>query len=193
MSVEDGVVSLLGHVGDLRSKRAATDDASNTRGVRGVHNLLGVRSDRDWLDTELQKRVTAALKRSPYTDRRDITVDVLNARVWIYGKVDTGFEKARAEDVVAAVGGIAAIENRLEVADSGASFADGEIRDAVRRRLRWSPYVDPDHVTVRVENDVVTLTGAVHGWRALLAAERCAHRAGAQHVENELTVGDDDG
>ena len=44
-------------------------------------------------------RVEDALARDPYVERYEITVSALNGKVYLYGTVDSQFEKSQAEDV----------------------------------------------------------------------------------------------
>jgi hypothetical protein len=68
--------------------------------------------------------------------------------------------------------------------------ADDRILDDVCERLKWDPEVDASEITVRVEEGVVKLTGAVNDRCAKRRAEDIAGAVrGVRDVENELRVG----
>lgn len=68
--------------------------------------------------------------------------------------------------------------------------ADDRILDDVCERLKWDPEVDATEITVRVENGVVKLSGAVDTRYAKRRAEDVAGAVrGVRDVANELRVG----
>lgn len=113
--VDAGSVTLRGTVQSLRAKRAAADDTANTVGVIQVENRLRVRPAEFLTDRRIERRVRDALIRDPYVERYQIDTHVVNGVVSLYGSVDSFFEKAMADDVVAEVPGVIAVKNHLEV------------------------------------------------------------------------------
>jgi osmotically-inducible protein OsmY len=65
---------------------------------------------------------------------------------------------------------------------------DREIKNAIKNELWWSPFVDSDEVTVKVEDGVATLMGTVDSWSERRAATNNALEGGAIRVENDLVV-----
>jgi hypothetical protein len=66
--------------------------------------------------------------------------------------------------------------------------SDNHIKDDIEDELWWSPYVDADEVTVRVEDGRATLTGTVDSWSELRSATENALEGGAIAVDNNLVV-----
>jgi osmotically-inducible protein OsmY len=208
------VVTLRGNVDNLKAKRAAAENARNTVGVSRVINRLKVRPTDARPDELVESAVRAALLRDPYVDRYEITVNVVDGTAYLTGTVDSYFEKGQAEDVVARVNGVMDVSNALTVTDmstpvvydpyvydwyvhdyawydyapSYAEKPDDEIEAAIESELWWSPFVDSDEVTVKVEDGVATLTGAVDSWSEQRAATNNALEGGAIAVENDLIV-----
>lgn len=66
---------------------------------------------------------------------------------------------------------------------------DAELRQRVLEELRWDPRVQDTHVTVTVEDGVVTLGGSVWSYSTRLAAQEAAHRVeGVHDVANDIVV-----
>lgn len=214
--VNDGVVTLSGKVENLKTKHAAEQTASNIVGVQLVRNELKVRSEVP-ADAVLKARVTTALIIDPFVGKFEITTEAKNGKVYLYGDVDTYFEKYQAEDVVSQLKGVTNIFNFLSVNDdeyaynkdyyyydysdwytyypsiyTGYTYVtppnDAEIKDNVESELWWSPFVNESDVHVSVDNGTVTLTGTVETWNEKDAATENAFEGGADLVINNITV-----
>jgi osmotically-inducible protein OsmY len=211
--VEDGAVTLRGEVPSLSAKREAARDARSVVGVSWVKNRLKVAPPQQPRPEQLESDVRDALERDPYLEPHEIAVAARHGEVTLSGTVDDAFERSHAEDVVAEVSGVQAVENNLGVDDvrplvhnpyvdepylgehdwypgdvGYTSKGDARIREHVLDQLRWSPFVDVEDVSVAVEDGVVTLTGHVQSWSERAAATENAFEAGAVRVENELEV-----
>jgi osmotically-inducible protein OsmY len=193
VEVGAGVVTLSGKVGNLAARRAAEEDARNTVGVWRVDNYLRVRPEQRPTDTELADRVRNAIERDPYLERYDITVTVVNGKAYLYGAVDSQFEKTQAEMVASNVAGVIEVSNELDVTERWTWRDDWEIRQDIESELWWSPFVDSDQVTVAVDDGVATLTGTVDSWQERSAAAENAREGGAKRVRNRLRVSDGEG
>lgn len=212
--VSDGVVTLSGMVGNLKAKRAAAQTARNAVGVWRVTNNIKVRSA-TVSDSTIRSKLENALATDPCVERYHITLAIVDNEVYLYGDVDTYFEKARAEDVVSVIEGVAAVHNRLNVEDAYDTYtyapyvddwnlydyswvpdtgdrrtakSDWEIKGDIESELFWSPFVDSDEITVTVDDGVATLSGAVETMSERAAAEKNAYDGGAVAVDNNLTV-----
>jgi len=208
-----GAVTLRGEVDNLKAKRAAGQDASNTVGVAYVRNRLKVRPDTTRSDEEIAESIRGALLRDPYVERFEINVTVLNGTAHLYGTVDSFYEKNRADDVASRVAGVLDVDNHLDINDETAYIydpyvddthieegdlaryqrrrpleTDYEIKDEIESELFWSPFVDSDRITVTVDDGIANLTGTVETWNESMAATENAYEGGATLVDNDLTV-----
>jgi osmotically-inducible protein OsmY len=189
VDVHAGVATLTGVVDNLKAKQAAEQDAKNTFGVWRVKNYLRVRPVSRPRDSVLVNRVKEALALDPYVERYEVNVAVVNAKAYLYGSVDSAFEKAQAEAVAAGVKGVVDVQNDLIVPEIWLwGKADWEIKQDIQDELWWSPYVDSEEITVTVRDGVATLTGVVDTWKERGAATDNAYEGGAKKVQNELTV-----
>jgi hyperosmotically inducible protein len=69
-----------------------------------------------------------------------------------------------------------------------AKVDDGALKTQVETKLKSSASLKQDHITVAVDNGVVTLTGTVHSLAQKANAARLAKVAGVTNVENKLDV-----
>jgi osmotically-inducible protein OsmY len=216
VDVDRGRVTLTGKVDNLEARRAAGDTARNTLGVWQVMNHLRVRPVTMTSDEALRRAVVRALERDPYLERREITVRVRNAKVFVGGIVDSHFLKNHTEDVVSAVNGVVDVRNSLFVnADrypygydhypyqhaypfdytyyprhpyGSPVMTDEEIQKNIRDEFWWNPRVGRGSVNVTVEDGVATLTGIVDTWQQVRYVIENAYEGGARSVRNRLEV-----
>ena len=208
-----GSATLRGTVDNLRAKRAAEQDARNTVGVSYVSNRIKVRPGTHVGDVEIGEAIRNAFARDPYVERFELTVTVLDGTVYLYGAVDSYFEKSRADLIASGVAGVVDVQNHLNVDNDVANLydpyiddsfvksddllkyekraplkTDEELEKAIESELWWSPFVDSDEVTVAVDDGIATLTGTVDTWGEYSAATENAYEGGATLVDNDLDV-----
>jgi osmotically-inducible protein OsmY len=195
VSVDNGVAALNGQVHNLRAKQVAEQDAYNTAGVWLVRNHIKVRpgmgphtSPMPDVDAELAKKVRLALLRNSYTHQHEIGVTVNNRLVMLDGAVNSNLEKAKAQEVVSTVKGVAAVTNNLRVMKTWTPKDDWEIKKDIEDELWWSPFVDENDIAVTVTDGAVTLVGVVDTLRERRVATENAYEGGAKHVRNALKV-----
>ena len=211
--IDEGYVTLRGTVDNLKAKRSAAQDARRIVGVWGVNNRIKVAADEKPSDSKIVRNVKDALLWNPYVDRHEIDVNVVDNEVYLYGDVDSNFEKAEADDVASTQAGVEQVHNYLAVqtptdvafgtydedwylgdydwyttAEFTSPQEDWELEKDIENELFWSPFVDEDEVEVNVEDGVAELTGTVDSWNERQAATENAWEAGAGVVDNELTV-----
>jgi osmotically-inducible protein OsmY len=188
VGVDHGQVTLTGVVDALRAKNAAAEDARNTAGVWLVVNNIKVRPTATLTDSEIQSRVEAALLRDAVVERHDLSATVRNHKVYLYGTVDSYYEKVRAEDVAASVQGVADVEDNLVVDYQWIWKSDDDIAKDIENEYFWSVLIDPDDITVSVKDGVATLSGVVRDWQEYKAAVENAFDAGAREVKSNLQI-----
>ena len=121
-----------------------------------------------------------------------IHVDTFDARVTLYGKVDTAAQKAQAERKVRAIKGVAEVRNLLVVVPQAARKAtkidDAAIQDAVRLALANDDGLAGSTIKVKsVNKGVVILSGNANTLTAHRRALTCARRVeGVQRVASEI-------
>jgi osmotically-inducible protein OsmY len=215
--VQAGTVTLKGPVDYLQARRVAAQDAGNTVGVLRVRNHLKVAPLPVTInDTELAQNIEDVLDRDAYLDVYEIQVNVRSGVAELYGKVNTNFEKMRAENLTSTIAGIYFVNNHIAVARNWAPYhyspythqdnfpgevyewynftapasqnTDRKILENIREELQWSPFVDEEKLDVRVEDGQATLTGTVHSKLEHDAAIENAREGGAESVNNQLAI-----
>lgn len=121
-----------------------------------------------------------------------IHVDTIDARVTLYGKVNTAAERAQAERKVRAINGVADVRNLLVVVPAAARKAtkieDSAIQDAVRLSLANDDGLAGSTIKVKsVDKGVVILSGNANTLTAHRRAITQARRVeGVQRVASEI-------
>jgi len=196
IAVDSGIVTLTGRVGNLAAKQAAEHDAKNTVGVWQVKNHVKVRPDLMGpqrrplpdVDAELARKARSVLARHPYVQQPKIGVSVNNRLVVLSGTVDSDLAKKAAADAVSGVRGVAEVVNNLTLSRNWTPKDDWQIYQDIKNELWWSPFVDPDDITVSVLDGAATLIGVVDTLRDRHIATVNALEGGARQVRNHLKV-----
>lgn len=111
--IEDGWVTLEGDV-DWQFQRNAPERAVRYLfGVKGVSNLLKVKSHASTYD--VAQHITAALARSTEADAKKINVSAASGRVTLTGTVRSWPERADAQRAAWSATGVTEVDNRLAV------------------------------------------------------------------------------
>jgi hypothetical protein len=123
----------------LSAKKAAERDARNTIGILHVNNYLKVRPEEFPTDDKLEMNISNALLRDPIVNRFDISVTVLNKKAYLYGVVDEGYEKIRAESVASSVPGIVDVSNNITVRPFEWTWnSDENIKNNIEDEFFWT-------------------------------------------------------
>jgi osmotically-inducible protein OsmY len=194
VQVLDGVVTLAGTVGNLRTRQDAEQDARHVVGVANVHNLLKVRPAQLISDQDLRQTITAALARDPYVGHRVFGVQVHGGQALLTGRVDTHFEREHAGEVASGVCGVVNVNNQLDVVGAAAatgpelSLLNSGQSLAARTRTGYccSAGLPDQAVPVRVVHGRATRTGTVDTWSdrqraGLPAAPRINYETALKH------------
>lgn len=214
VEVLGSTVTLRGDVDSLQAKQAAESVAQHAVGVTRVSNRIKVKPKYAVSDSDVTARVRDAMERDPYVERFEITPSVISGTAYLYGIVDSNFEKNRAALVAAGVKGVKNVNNYLRVDNTTAYVydpfvdedyfdsaklmtnyelrapgkTDAQLKDDIESELWWSPYVNANQVSVEVDRGIATLTGNVNSWMEYQTATENAYEAGATLVDNDIQV-----
>ena len=176
-----GVVTLTGTVDNLLSAERAERIASTVKGVTAVVNRIEVRPETR-PDEDIEAAVRSALARDQATDSWEIEVESERGAVALTGEVDSWHEMRLAERIAKGVKGVASVESRIEVAETG-KRPDVEIRRDIESLLQWESRIDDGLITVHVDDGAVRLTGTIgSAFERDLAAEK-SHVVGVDSVD----------
>jgi osmotically-inducible protein OsmY len=115
IEVAEGIVSLIGEVGNAEELARVIDVATTVRGVRGIVNLLRIAPEAQQRDLRIVRQVMDRLAFAREIDDRMIRVMVANGTVVLLGAVATDAARHHAEQIATAIEGVAGVRNRLQV------------------------------------------------------------------------------
>ena len=189
VAVENGIVTLTGHVASYTERVAADKAAQKVRGVRGVVEEIQVRfgGETPPRDEDIAERAVQMLDWSVTVPKDAVQVKVQNGWVTLSGKVDWQYQKEEAYRAIRRLAGVAGIMNTIEVAPR-ASVPD--VRAKIVAALKRNAELEADAITVTVKDAKVVLEGKVNAWYERELAENAAWSApGVRAVEDHLTLG----
>ena len=189
VSVEDGTVTLTGHVRTYAQKHEAERIAKRVKGVRAIAQEIEVRPAGSHLtaDDEIAKRAVNSLMWNASVPRDKVQVTVEEGYLTLSGTVSWHYEKAAAEKAVQTLSGVKGVTNLIAIKPT-ASPAD--VRQRIEGALKRDAELEAQRIQVHVADSKVTLEGRVRNWAEREAAERAAWAApGVAHVIDHITVG----
>lgn len=189
VAVENGVVTLTGHVGSYAEKIAAELAVKRVKGVRALAENLEVRfaERKKHADDEIAARALDIIEWDTLLPNGVIDVKVQRGWVTLSGQVPWHFQRVAAEKAVMKLGGVVGVTNVLSIKPA-ASVPD--VKNRIEGALKRNADVEAAHIQVDVAGGNVTLKGGVTGWRERIAAERAAWSIpGVVSVVNNLSIG----
>lgn len=142
-------------------------------------------------DRDLQQAVLAEMRRDPRVETRHLGIEVMSAKVTLWGTVNSLAARAAAQQVAARTEGVAEVDNRLHVVIPDYRVrTDRDITRAVVDHLDWDAEVPSAGIKAIVAGGVVTLQGRVdYEYQRDIAERAIQHLAGVRGVVNQLAVG----
>ncbi|MDP4006218.1 BON domain-containing protein [Methylobacterium sp. NEAU K] len=188
VTVDDGVVTLSGHVDSYSERYNAERAVKKVKGVRAVVIHLDVLfpSTPRPKDEDLARRALQVLDWNAQVPKGAVQVKVDAGRITLSGQIEWQFQKKAAEAAVRRLSGVSSIINLIAITPKASAPA---IRETIVAALKREPELEADHITVRVDGSRVTLEGRVHAWHERDVVERAAWAApGVTAVEDRLAV-----
>ena len=188
VTVEDGVVTLSGHLKSHAQRRAVEHAARRVHGVRALATRIDVRvpAEHERSDADILLVAERALEWNVLVPHENIGVRVDKGRLKLVGKAEWQYQRQAAADSVRDLLGVTGIDNQiLVVPQFTPTNVQTQIEDALKRQAQREAH----RIEVLVSSGDVTLRGKVHSWAERRAAEGAAWAApGVRHVVNNLLV-----
>jgi osmotically-inducible protein OsmY len=189
VAVDDGVVTLTGHVGSYVEKLAAEQAARRVKGVRAIAQEIDVRypNDKKTADDEIATRALAILRWNTVVPPDSLQIRVQDGWVTLTGEVEWQFQRVAAESQIRRLSGVAGLTNSITVKPH-AQTAD--IKKKIEEALKRSAEVEARNIQVSTIGDGrIALEGTVHDWQQREAVTNAAWSAqGVLLVEDRLTI-----
>ena len=189
VTVENGVVTLAGHVESYNQKVAAIAAAQRVRGVHAIAENIEVRYlyQPKTEDDQIAKRAMDILKWDATVSK--FTIDVLVQSGWITltGTVDWEYQRRAAFDCVRKLSGIVGVTNSIKL-EPRVSTVD--VKAKIEAALKRHAELAAKAIRVSVKDgDRIVLEGKVDTLAEQRAAEGAAWSApGVVAVEDHLMV-----
>ena len=189
VAVDNGVVTLSGHVTSYAEKSATETAVKRVKGVRAIAEEIEVRypSDKKTGDDEIAKRALSILLWNAVVPPDHIQVKVQDGWVSLTGEVEWQYQRTAAEDEIRKLSGIAGVINEIMIKVQVQPYdVKHKIEDALKRHAE----VEAKRIRVSVSGGgKVTLDGSVHDWQERDAVKWAAWSApGVASVENRLMI-----
>ena len=186
--VNNGVVTLTGHLDSFAEKHAAERAVRRVAGARGIAVELDVKlaPAHKRSDSEIAQAATAAVSWHALVPVDRVKVEVENGWVTLSGEVDWSYQYASAEQCIRPLVGVRGLTNAITIKARASNLDVGEqVAAALRRHAEREAH----HIGVEIEGSVVTLRGSVHSLSEHDAAVGAAFSAkGVSRVVDKLEI-----
>lgn len=189
VAVEDGTVTLTGHVRTYAQKHEAERIVKRVKGVRAIAQEIEVRPAGSHLtaDDEIAKRAVSSLMWNASVPRDKVQVTVEDGYLTLSGTVTWYYEKTAAEKAVQTLSGVKGVTNLIAIKPS---VSPADVRQRIENALKRDAEIEATRIHVQVTDSKVTLEGRVRNWAEREAAERAAWAApGVVNVVDHITIG----
>jgi osmotically-inducible protein OsmY len=189
VSLEGGVVTLMGTVDTWVARQAAQDAAHRVASVRDVVNDISVKLAPDSLrdDAEIARAVRDTLEWEVLVPDERILSTVSKGVVTLEGEVPERVQSERAEKAVLQIAGVGSVLNRIRIIPPAPDVC--RLRALVRTALEREAEQRANAIALDVEGHRVAVSGRVYSLRerdAVVAAVRGA--SGVATVNDHLRI-----
>jgi VCBS repeat-containing protein len=175
VSVDNGVVSLLGAVDTHAEKWAAEDATKRVSGVRTVAQDLTVKilSEHKRPDSEIADAVQNALKWDVFVPET-VTAKVQNGAVTLEGDATWNYQRKEAEQAVRHLTGVVSVYDAISLKPEASAT---QVKEKVEAALQRQATADAKSIHVETLGGKVTLTGTASSWHSMRDASHAAWAA----------------
>lgn len=190
VSVKEGVVTLRGSVPSFYQRWEAEDAVKRVRGIRGIADELKV----DLPVTHVRTDTDIALAIEHRFDSNssipsDVKFIVKEGHVTLSGAVPWNYQSTEAAREAACVTGVTHVDNFIRVAPLATTLTSDQIKQKIHSELQRMADLDANHITVRVSDGTVSLSGSVRSW---LERDKAVNAAwslpGVSAVQNDIRI-----
>lgn len=188
VAVDNGVVTLTGHLDSYAEKVATKRATQRVGGVKAIALELEVIpvGTHQRSDTEIAAAIEHVLGWSTSVPQGRVRVVVEKGWVTLSGELDWNFQRRSVERLIRPLKGVIGITDDIRLkAMAVPSNLSSRITDALTRQATR----EAKRIEIDVDGSVVTLRGHVHSWAERTAAEGVTWSApGVSRVNNQLVV-----
>ena len=158
--VENGVVTLTGHVYSMETAALAERLAGDVIGVHAIaQEIKHSMSDmNEHVDEDIAKKLLSEFKRNTMVPEDQIQVHVQDGRVIVKGNVYWLYQKNAVSEVLDSIDAITDKVNQVQVVSPE---SDQELELHIAEKLAKIDQVNPDGINIKCESGKVVLTGVI--------------------------------
>lgn len=186
--VQDGVVTLTGHLHSHAQKHAVEHAVRRVKGVRALAVEMEVQlpAEHERTDADVALAAERALEWNVLVPDDKIRVLVESGAITLSGQVEWQYQRQAAEDSVRDLMGVRSVANQVVVRPK---FTPADVEAKIESALKRQAEREARQIEILANGSEVTLRGGVHSWAERRAAEGAAWSApGVAHVVNNLLV-----
>lgn len=186
VAVENGVVTLMGHVTSFAQKLAAEDAVKRVKGVRAIAEEIDVRLSGavKTADDQIASRAANVLDWDVAVPKGSIQPKVQKGYVTLTGEVDWRYQADQARYRVANLPGVKGVTSLVKVKPRASA---DDIKSRIEKALKRNAEIEAENIRVVVSDGKVTLDGKIEAWHDRDVAERAAWSApGVSAVDDRL-------
>jgi osmotically-inducible protein OsmY len=188
VTVNEGVVTLTGHLDTYAEKVAAKRAAERVSGVKAMALEIDVIPSgvHQRSDTEIALAIEHALSWNTSVPQDRVKVAVEKGWVTLKGDLDWNFQRRAVERMVRPLKGVTGITDNIALKTLPVPL---KLRERIQDALTRQAMREARRIDVSVEGSEVSLRGHVHSWAERNAAEGASWSApGVTRVNNQLLV-----
>jgi osmotically-inducible protein OsmY len=189
VAVENGVVTLTGHVPAYSQKLEAERAARRVKGVKAVAQEIQVRyaGQKMHHDDEIAHRAVSILAWDSLLPHDAIGVKVEDGWVTLSGELDWNYQREVAAEDVRKLGGVLGVVNNITLAQAANKI---DVKEHIVNALKRHAEVEAKRVKISVHGGgTVSLEGDVDSWDERQAAVHAAWcTPGVHAVEDHLRI-----
>jgi osmotically-inducible protein OsmY len=187
VSVDNGVVTLTGHVENFAERRAAEAAVGRVSGVMAVVENIEVKLPfaMKRTDEQIAAAILERLAWDVVVPPDSVKVKVEYGAITLTGDVDWNFQSEAAEDTCRRMQGVVSVLNRIAIKPR---LSASNVQEKIMIALHRSWYA-PMKIRVTADGGKVRLTGSVRTWSERQEAETAAWGApGVTMVDDAIVI-----
>ena len=187
VAVQDGAVTLTGHVPTYAERLAAASAVERVYGVKAVANDLQVKlADAPRDDSDIARAIAHVLEWNVQVPEGKVHAQVRNGWVTLDGEVGYDYQRREVERMIRQVRGVIGVTDTITVKPP---TSPQKVQEVIEDAFKREAEVDARHISVEVSDHTAKLYGHVHSIHEATAARAAAASApGISAVESHLVV-----